>query len=178
MNRRTNRALATALLLVVVTACGTSEKEAPAPQAANPPVPPPAEPDPPAAAAVPPRTLLNENCELAIYYKQQLEELRLRYAENHPDVARLRGLIEAAEAECSASAAQSSPSGQWVERDGQIVCDGYLTRIDDQDYCAAEVPDDWRPFTFDGELYYIQPLDNVEPAHASRRSPPESRKAP
>ncbi len=167
MNRRTQRVFVTALLLAVIAGCGTSENEAPPPRAANPQHPAPATPGPPAAAPIPPGAWMNEDCELAIYYKQQLQELLLRYTENHPDVARLRRLIETSEAECSASAAQSSPSGQWVERDGQIVCDGYLTRFDDHDYCSAEAPDDWTPFSFDGELYYLQPLENVEPGRPS-----------
>ena len=49
-------------------------------------------------------------------------------------------------------------SGEWIERDGLRTCDGYLTRVENEDYCAAGVPADWQPFEFDGRTYYIQPL--------------------
>lgn len=48
--------------------------------------------------------------------------------------------------------------GNWVERDGALICEGYLTRYADEDYCASEVPEDWQPFEFDGQTYYLQPL--------------------
>ncbi len=50
------------------------------------------------------------------------------------------------------------PSGEWREENGARVCDGYLTRFADQDFCAAEVPEDWVPFEFDGQQFYLQPL--------------------
>lgn len=56
----------------------------------------------------------------------------------------------------------NKPSGQWREEDGAIVCDGYMTRYSDQDYCAAEVPEDWVPFELDGQQLYIQPLAHAE----------------
>ena len=34
-------------------------------------------------------------------------------------------------------------SGEWIERDGMRTCDGYLTRIENEDYCEAENPADW-----------------------------------
>ena len=49
-------------------------------------------------------------------------------------------------------------SGEWIERDGMRTCDGYLTRIENEDYCEAEIPTDWRPFEFDGRTYFVQPL--------------------
>ncbi len=49
-------------------------------------------------------------------------------------------------------------SGEWIEGDGVRVCDGYLTRFENEDYCAAEVPSDWQPFEFNGRTYYVQPL--------------------
>lgn len=49
-------------------------------------------------------------------------------------------------------------SGEWIERDGVRTCDGFLTRIENEDFCSAEVPTDWRPFEFDGRTYYVQPL--------------------
>ncbi|MDJ0908577.1 MAG: hypothetical protein QNI99_05265 [Woeseiaceae bacterium] len=48
--------------------------------------------------------------------------------------------------------------GNWVRRGGALVCEGYMTRYADEDYCASEVPDDWRPFELNGEIYYVQPL--------------------
>jgi hypothetical protein len=50
------------------------------------------------------------------------------------------------------------PPGQWRIENGARVCDGYMTRFADQDYCASEVPTDWTLFEFNGQLFYIQPL--------------------
>ena len=50
------------------------------------------------------------------------------------------------------------PTGRWEYKDGAKICNGYLTRFESEDYCAAEVPKDWVPFTFEGETYYVQPL--------------------
>lgn len=61
------------------------------------------------------------------------------------------------------------PAGVWRERDGHRICDGYLTRIENEDYCAAEIPADWEPFEFDGQVYYIQPLGGSE-ARSDNRS--------
>jgi len=49
-------------------------------------------------------------------------------------------------------------SGQWFYRDGMRLCDGYLTRFEDDEYCSSEVPSDWVPFEFEGNTYYVQPL--------------------
>ena len=51
-----------------------------------------------------------------------------------------------------------SYSGEWIERDGTRICDGYLARREDQDFCVVEIPDDWIPFEFGGNTYYSQPL--------------------
>jgi hypothetical protein len=172
MNPRTTSLVVTGLLLAAFAGCGTPDEGTPPVLATDPPGPPPDLPVPPTAAT-------SEYCELAIFYRRELEKLRGLHDETHPDVALARGLAELAEARCSGTeVVQDSPSGQWVERDGQIVCDGYLTRFDDQDYCSADVPEDWKPFTFDGELYYVQPLDNVVPMQTFRGSPQETRKAP
>ncbi len=48
--------------------------------------------------------------------------------------------------------------GNWVRRGGALVCEGYMTRYADEDFCASEVPEDWRPFELDGQTYYVQPL--------------------
>ena len=50
------------------------------------------------------------------------------------------------------------PSGAWLELNGARICDGYMTRLESEDYCAATVPEDWRPFEFDGQTYFVQPL--------------------
>ena len=52
-------------------------------------------------------------------------------------------------------------AGRWENKDGAMICHGYLTRFKSEDFCAAEVPDDWIPFTFDGQTYYIQPLSGI-----------------
>ncbi len=51
-------------------------------------------------------------------------------------------------------------SGEWIKEDGVRYCDGYLTRNADEQYCSADIPEDWRPFEFDGETYYVAPLGN------------------
>ena len=51
-------------------------------------------------------------------------------------------------------------SGKW-RRDGHsIQCDGYMTRH--EDYCEEIVPEAWKPFVFNGETYYMQPLQRAE----------------
>ena len=49
-------------------------------------------------------------------------------------------------------------SGKWIEQDGVPMCDGYLTRVENEDYCEAQVPEDWQPFEFDGRTYFMIPL--------------------
>ena len=49
-------------------------------------------------------------------------------------------------------------TGEWVEKDGSRICDGYMTRVESEDYCVSEVPEDWIPFEFEGQTYYVQPL--------------------
>ncbi len=50
--------------------------------------------------------------------------------------------------------------GNWVEIDGVRKCKGYLTKFEDNDFCLSEVPGDWEPFEYDGQIYYVQPLAN------------------
>jgi len=52
--------------------------------------------------------------------------------------------------------------GKWVEKNGSQICDGYLTRYEESDYCIAELPDGWLPFEFDGKTYYVVPLDDKD----------------
>jgi hypothetical protein len=82
----------------------------------------------------------------------QLQDLLQKFTEQHPDVIALQEQIQA----CTAQ--PQLRSGKWVEQDGALVCDGYLTRSADQDYCSALPPEDWVPFTFEGQTYYVQPL--------------------
>ena len=49
-------------------------------------------------------------------------------------------------------------SGKWIKEDGVRYCDGYLTRAVDDKFCSEEVPSDWQPFEFNGNLYFVQPL--------------------
>ncbi len=53
-------------------------------------------------------------------------------------------------------------SGEWIERGGDRICDGYLTRFEDEDFCSAEIPGDWEPFEFEGTTFYVQPLSNED----------------
>lgn len=70
----------------------------------------------------------------------------------------MRVWADTAKAECLAAVDHAPRPGKWVEKDGVIDCDGYMTRRADQDYCSAEIPEDWVPFTYDGKEYYMQPL--------------------
>ena len=58
--------------------------------------------------------------------------------------------------------------GKWRQEDGAMICDGYLTRREHQDYCAAEIPADWQPMEFNGRIYYIQPLARTGRETATR----------
>lgn len=48
--------------------------------------------------------------------------------------------------------------GTWRQQGNARICDGYMTRFEDVDYCAATVPDGWEPFEFNGTIYYAHPL--------------------
>ena len=48
--------------------------------------------------------------------------------------------------------------GEWKLRDGVRMCNGYLTRVEDEDFCAKSVPQDWEKFDFNGQTYYRVPL--------------------
>jgi hypothetical protein len=56
---------------------------------------------------------------------------------------------------------QQERSGEWIEKDGVLMCDGYLTRIESEEFCAAEIPAGWLPFEFNGHTYYVQPLSSL-----------------
>ena len=51
--------------------------------------------------------------------------------------------------------------GEWVEKDGSRYCNGYLTRVESEDFCVSDVPSDWVPFEFDGQTYFVQPLSDI-----------------
>ena len=48
--------------------------------------------------------------------------------------------------------------GRWERKDGELICRGYLVSAESEDYCAAAVPNDWMPFSFDGKTYFVLPL--------------------
>ena len=160
MNLNRCAGLVSAILVAALAGCGETGKEVSPNQAVNPP------------------SIANDRvpdpCAVAGAYERDLEELLTRYAENHPDVIRLRRLVESANAVCAFSPGDGLPkledymtqhdlpSGKWRERDGVRVCDGYMTRFADQDYCSAEVPEDWVPFSFNGQRYYIQRLNGSD----------------
>ena len=79
-----------------------------------------------------------------------------RYAETHPvDELPFRdGLAES-------GFLVGKFSGEWRYEDGNRLCKGFLTRSYAQDFCAADVPMDWQPFTYDGKTYFVQPLSVV-----------------
>jgi hypothetical protein len=49
-------------------------------------------------------------------------------------------------------------SGEWRIEDGRLVCDGYIVRRTDKDYCTDEVPEDWVPRGYDGQQYFFHRL--------------------
>ena len=49
-------------------------------------------------------------------------------------------------------------SGEWIDGDGARICDGYLTRLGNEEFCEASIPDNWTPFEFNGQTYHRQPL--------------------
>lgn len=50
------------------------------------------------------------------------------------------------------------PAGEWQFRNGMKLCKGYLTRIEDEDFCAESIPEGWKAFEFNGRTYYRVPL--------------------
>ncbi len=74
----------------------------------------------------------------------------------------LKEMIEVLQEQCPAGSGNKQPSGEWQVENGVLVCDGYVVRNSDEDYCAKEVPEDWVPRRFNGEEYYVQPLEGSE----------------
>ena len=96
-------------------------------------------------------------------------------------LANLQYRLRAAESECVTSiqnvaSFETSPlargvsnkkgSGEWHLQDGELVCDGFLARSTDGDFCADEVPEDWAPRKFNGQVYYVQPMGDTKPLKA------------
>ncbi len=74
-----------------------------------------------------------------------------------PRVARDGGLYAVGDVDFDARLQElASGVAGYVEK--KFFPERYLTRIEKEDYCAAEVPSDWRPFEFNGRNYYVQPL--------------------
>ena len=59
-------------------------------------------------------------------------------------------------------AEKNAGEGNWVEKDGVLVCEGFLTSFENDDYCSSGVPEDWVPFEYQGQEYYVQPLADRE----------------
>jgi hypothetical protein len=75
------------------------------------------------------------------------EQIAMGLAEQEPRII-LEGYIRSGQL----------PEGTWYDQNGSRICEGFLTRNIDEDFCAAEVPIDWVPFEFNGQTYYVQPL--------------------
>jgi hypothetical protein len=87
MNLGRTAGLLSTAILVALSACSETEKELP--------------PSEGKTVQSIPKGSIPDPCGAAEEYRGQLEELRSKYAENHPDVIRLRHLIEAADADCA-----------------------------------------------------------------------------
>ncbi len=79
------------------------------------------------------------------------------------EYARLEQLAQAGE-----DSSNNGFSGEWIEGDGARICDGYLTTQSNEEFCEANIPDDWTSFDFNGQTYHRQPLagegsQSVEP---------------
>ena len=53
---------------------------------------------------------------------------------------------------------EAPPTGEWTQSDGTMECDGYLARVESDEYCVVEIPADWQLLEFNGKTYYVQPL--------------------
>jgi len=59
-------------------------------------------------------------------------------------------------------------SGEWNKKNGSRICDGYLTRNADEQYCSREIPSDWRSFEFEGGTYYFAPIERDQKRNSER----------
>jgi hypothetical protein len=110
------------------------------------------------------RELSSGHCQRAVRLIVELEQLRLEFPENHPSVHSLEEKVAAAQAQCTAGTGSNR-----LIRNGEQLCDGYLVRRIDQNYCADKVPEDWVRREFNGRAYHFQPLRAPEPALATHR---------
>ena len=81
------------------------------------------------------------------------DDLIDRYVETHPVDEILSSHSMAA-----ANNSEQKFSGEWLYINDDRVCDGYLTRNASEEFCEVNIPEDWRPFAYDGKTYFVQPL--------------------
>ena len=105
-------------------------------------------------------------CQSAVRLMVDLEKLRLDHPVDDTAIRLLEEKVAAAQAQCTAGTGNNRPSGNWRVHNGSRVCDGYIVRRIDQDYCTDQLPEDWVPRTFNGKEYYVQPLMVPGPALA------------
>ena len=48
--------------------------------------------------------------------------------------------------------------GEWVREGGEMRCDGYLSPIEDDQYCSETPYQAANPYEFEGEVYFVQKL--------------------
>ena len=54
--------------------------------------------------------------------------------------------------------ALTAPKLEHVTPESFLQCEGYLTNVPAENYCAETAPNDWRAFKFNGEQFYMVPL--------------------
>lgn len=59
---------------------------------------------------------------------------------------------------CSGQTEEAGPHGSDV---GFVDCDRYLTEVLSDGFCQDTRPADWREFRFNGETYFIVPLNRL-----------------
>ena len=105
------------------------------------------------------RCTANEFAEL----ESELSELLGKFTEKHPKVVQLREVLDQKLRRCTyppTAPPLGARSGKWHEKGGKMVCDGYLTRFADEDFCSATPPEDWTKFEFNGVEYFFEPLSS------------------
>ena len=68
------------------------------------------------------------------------------------------GAVAAMLVNSSRASDESARTGAWEYLSSVLLCDGYLSRNAVVDHCEKEIPDDWRQFEFEGQIYYAIPL--------------------